>query len=174
MSLEQDFVRYSVEKLRQYLSRIEDCLSRLTPEQVWLRNAESENSVGNLVLHLTGNVTQWIGFGVAGLPDNRHRDAEFAARGGVSSSELIDALRQAVDNAVAVVGVLSAADLAQVTTVQKYTLTKLEAIYHVIEHFSGHTGQILFATKLFTGQDLGYYQYLSKSGSVSPQGSYIP
>lgn len=172
--LDEAFRRYSIEKLKQYVGRIEDCLGRLTPEQIWMRNAESENSVGNLVLHLSGNVTQWIGFGVAGQPDHRQRDAEFATRGGVSLTELVERLRQSVDAAITIVNGLSAAELAQVTTVQNYTLTKLEAVYHVVEHFSGHTGQILFATKLFTGDDLGYYQHLSKSGAISPPATYIP
>lgn len=172
--LDELFLRYSVEKLKQYVSRIEDCLGRLTAEQVWMRHTESENTVGNLVLHLCGNVTQWIGFGVGKQPDLRQRDAEFAARGGVSSDELVSRLQGAVGGAIGIIEGLSEADLARVTTVQNYTLTNLEAIYHVIEHFSGHTGQIQFATKLFTGEDLGYYGHLSKSKRGSPQGSFLP
>lgn len=160
--LDEIFLRYSVEKLNQYVSRIEDCLGRLTPEQVWLRHAETENAIGNLVLHLCGNVTQWIGFGVAKQADHRQRDAEFAARDGLSSAELLSRLQGAVSSAIAILEGLSSDDLGRVTTVQNYTVTNLEAIYHVVEHFSGHTGQIQFATKLFTGEDLAYYKHLSK------------
>ena len=71
------FLKFSADKLEQLHGRIQDCLARLTPEQIWTRNSENENAVGNLVLHLSGNVRQWIGSGVAGLPDNR------AARRGV-------------------------------------------------------------------------------------------
>ena len=78
------FLDYSARKLRQYAGRIEDCLGRLNEEQIWARGAESENAVGNLVLHLAGNVRQWIVAAVGGRPDIRQRDAEFAARGGVA------------------------------------------------------------------------------------------
>jgi len=81
------FLDYSARKLRQATGRIEDCLGRLTEEQIWARGAESENAVGNLVLHLSGNVRQWLVAGVGGRPDTRHRDAEFSARGGVASSD---------------------------------------------------------------------------------------
>jgi uncharacterized protein DUF1572 len=82
-SCEQLFLDYSVRKLRQLTGRIEDCLGRLTEEQIWARGAESENAVGNLVLHLSGNVRQWIVAAVGGRPDIRERDAEFGARGGL-------------------------------------------------------------------------------------------
>jgi len=154
------FVKYSVEKLRQLAGRIENCLGRLSEEQVWTRGSENENAVGNLVLHLCGNVGQWIGTGVAGRPDQRQRDAEFNARDSVSIPELKQRLRSAVEDAAAIIDRLTADDLARQTRVQKYDVTSLEAVYHVVAHFSEHTGQILFATKLLTGQDLGYYGHL--------------
>jgi uncharacterized damage-inducible protein DinB len=157
----QVFTAYAAGKLEQYAARIEDCLSRLTDEQIWLRGGRHDNAVGNIVLHLCGNIRQWIGFGVAGEPDLRERDAEFAARGGVPAAELKTRLRTAVDNAAAIVRAVTPAQLMEVTTIQTYTVTKLEAIFHVVEHFSGHTGQIIFATKLLTDQDLSYYGYLS-------------
>lgn len=161
--IEDYFKRYSVQKLEEYCSRIQDCLGKLSDEQIWMRNSDSQNSIGNLVLHLTGNVRQWIGFGVAGQPDTRQRDAEFAARGGVQPGLLIEKLRSTVSDGAAIITALSTQQLAERTTVQKYTMTKLEAIYHVVEHFSGHTGQIIFATKLLTGDDLGFYRHLSKT-----------
>jgi len=156
-----EFLKYSAEKLQQYAGRIEDCLDRLSEEQVWMRNTEHENAVGNLVLHLCGNVGQWIGTGVAGRPDNRERDKEFAARGSVAIPELKQRLRETVNDAAGIIRGLSPDDLARRTTVQKYDVTTLEAIYHVVAHFSEHTGQILFATKLLTGRDLGYYKHLT-------------
>lgn len=158
--LAAEFVKYSGEKLRQYAGRIEDCLGRLNEEQVWARGTETENAVGNLVLHLCGNLGQWIGFGVAGRADHRERDAEFNARGGTAIADLKQRLRATVDDAAGIIGALKPEDLACRTKVQKYDLTVLEAVYHVVVHFSEHTGQILFATKLLTGQDLGYYGHL--------------
>lgn len=160
--IEQDFLKFSADKLTQLSGRIEDCLGRLSAEQVWTRNTDAENSVGNLALHLCGNVGQWIGSGVGGRPDKRERDAEFGARGDVQPAELAARLNAAVADAAGIIRNLPHARLADKIAVQKYDVTVLEAIYHVVEHFSQHTGQVIFATKLLTGQDLGYYKHLSR------------
>ena len=165
-TLEEFFTDYSADKLKKYTSRIQDCLGRLTEEQIWMRDSESVNSVGNLVLHLCGNVGQWIGSGVGGRPDHRKRDTEFEARGGVGGGELAERLRTTVEDAIEVIRALTPEQMAEVISVQNYCVSKLEAIYHVVEHFALHAGQIMFATKLLTGQDLGYYKHLSKSAPV--------
>ncbi|HWB97865.1 MAG TPA: DUF1572 family protein [Bryobacteraceae bacterium] len=155
------FLNYSAEKLEQLAGRIEDCAGKLSLEQIWLRGGEQQNAVGNLILHLSGNVRQWIISAVGGQPDVRRRDAEFAARGEVGREELLARFRATVAEAVAVIRTVSPRRLAEIVDVQNYHITVMEAIYHVVEHFSQHTGQILFVTKLFTGQDLGYYRHLS-------------
>jgi len=160
--IEQEFIKYSADKLTQLSTRIQDCLGRLTVDQIWLRNTENENAVGNLVLHLCGNLGQWIGAGVAGKPDTRQRDQEFAARGAVSPADLADRLNNAVSEAVAIIREVPPQRLSEKIKVQKYDVTVTEAIYHVVEHFGQHTGQIIFATKLLTGQDLGYYKHLNQ------------
>jgi uncharacterized damage-inducible protein DinB len=157
--IEHDFLNVSVKELTQLSGRIQDCLGRLSSEQIWMRNTDNENSVGNLVLHLCGNVGQWIGSGVGGKPDTRQRDAEFAARGG---AELRDRLTATISDATAIIRNLPIERLSEKTTIQKYDVTLMEAIYHVVEHFAQHTGQIIFATKLLTGQDLGYYKHLNQ------------
>ena len=161
MTNEQIFLTHSSEKLKQYTDRIFVCLDQLTPEQIWARGSENENAVGNLVLHLAGNVRQWIGSGVAGRENIRDRDAEFAARGQADAKELRVLLQSTIDDAVAVIQKLTAKQLSEMIRVQVYDMTVLEAVYHVVEHFSQHTGQIIFATKLFTGTDLGFYRHLS-------------
>jgi uncharacterized damage-inducible protein DinB len=161
VAADAEFIEFSAGKLQQLCGRIEDCLGRLTYDQIWMRNSGNENAVGNLVLHLCGNVTQWIGSGVSGRPDHRQRDNEFAARGDVQPAELATRIHAVIDDAAAVIRSLTAARLAERTIVQGFDLTILEAVYHVVEHFSMHTGQILFATKLLTGQDLGYYHDLA-------------
>jgi uncharacterized damage-inducible protein DinB len=155
------FLAFSVDKLKQNCTRIQDCLAKLTAEQVWLRGSENQNSVGNLVLHLCGNIKQWIGTGIGGAPDTRDRDSEFAAKGGLSPADLSERLAQTVAEILPILRNVTAEQLCEVTRVQNYERSKLEAIYHVVEHFSGHTGQIIFATKLLTGEDLGYYKHLS-------------
>ena len=160
--LDRTFLDASVRRLRLHLSRIESCIDKLSYEQIWYRGSDSSNAVGNLVLHLCGNLGQWIGSGVAGRPDTRTRDAEFAARGEVQPAELMQRLRAVVDDVAAIIEPLSPERLAARITVQNDDVTVLEAIYHVVEHFALHTGQIIFATKALTGEDLGFYRHLSQ------------
>jgi uncharacterized damage-inducible protein DinB len=169
---EEIFLKFSADKLEQLHGRIQDCLARLTPEQIWTRNSENENAVGNLVLHLSGNVRQWIGSGVAGLPDNRQRDAEFDARAGVAPGVLSELLKSRVADAVGIIREVPAARLTERITPQGHDVTVLEAIAHVVEHFSQHTGQIMLLTKMLTGQDLGYYRHLRGSGQAA--GARLP
>ncbi|HEX5229632.1 MAG TPA: DinB family protein [Bryobacteraceae bacterium] len=172
MTSEETFLQFSADKLEQLHSRIQDCLARLTPEQIWARHSESENAVGNLILHLSGNVRQWIGSGVAGLPDHRERDAEFDARGGKSTAELAELINRRVLDAVSIIRSVPPSRLNERITPQGHGVTVLEAIAHVVEHFSMHTGQVILLTKLLTGQDLAYYQYLRGSGRVA--GAKLP
>jgi uncharacterized damage-inducible protein DinB len=153
------FLDYSARKLQQLGLRIETCLNSLNQDQVWARGGETENAVGNLVLHLCGNVRQWIVSGVGGHPDLRDRDAEFSATGG-ALIDLAERLRRTVEEAATVVNAVPAERLTERIMVQKYDVTVLEAIYHVVEHFSMHTGQIIFATKMLTGSDLGFHRHL--------------
>src|SRR5581483_1673753 len=142
-SAESIFLDYSVRKLRQLTERIETCLGKLDERQLWTRGTDNENAVGNLALHLCGNVRQWIIAGIGGQPDVRQRDAEFSARGGAGAPELQSRLRQTVDEAVAVLNAITPERLLETVTIQKYSMPVLEAIYHVVEHFSMHTGQII-------------------------------
>jgi uncharacterized damage-inducible protein DinB len=164
-ALHRLFLDCSVRRLEQSLSRIEVCLGKIGQEQVWARGSENENAVGNLVLHLAGNVRQWIVAGVGGAPDTRQRDGEFSARGGSSIPELQERLRGIVTEAAAVIAAVTPERLAERVVIQKYDVSVLEAIYHVVEHFSLHTGQIIFAIKLLTGSDMGFYPHL-RSGAA--------
>ena len=166
-TLQRRFLDHSVEKLRQYTGRIETCFGKLNEEQVWLRGGENENAPANLVLHLSGNVRQWIVSGVGGRPDVRQRDTEFAARGGISTAELLQRLRQTVEEAAAVITAVTAEQLAESRVIQGYSVSVMEAIYHVVEHFSMHTGQIIFVTKMLTGGDLGFYNHLRAAAAHS-------
>jgi uncharacterized damage-inducible protein DinB len=161
MSNEAEFLRFSGEKLTELCGRIETCVAKLTPEQIWTRGAENENAVGNLMLHLAGNVRQWIICGVGGAEDRRDRDSEFDARSG---ADALERLRATVSEAVEVLKALPHEGLGERRTIQKrYEGTLLAAIYHVVEHFSMHTGQIIFATKLLTGADLEFYGHLKSA-----------
>lgn len=159
-AIDRIFLDFSRRKLLQLSGRIEECLGRLSAEQVWARGSDNENAVGNLVLHLSGNVRQWITAGVGGKPDIRVREREFSARGDVEPAELVERLKGAVEEAAALIDKLTAERLTDRVTIQKYDVTVLEAVAHVVEHFAEHTGQIIFATKLLTGQNPGFYKHL--------------
>lgn len=160
------FLSFSVSKLQQLNERIETCLDRLATEQIWWREAETQNAVGNLVLHLSGNLGQWILTGVGGEPDTRRRDEEFSARGGVEADELKRRLRERVQAAVAVIQALPESRMTERIRVQGYDTSVMEAVYHVVEHFALHAGQIFYATKLLARADLGFYRHLSAEKKV--------
>ena len=163
--LERQFLDHSVAKLEQYTERIATCLGMLNDEQVWARGGTNENAAGNLVLHLCGNVRQWIVAGVGGAPDVRQRDLEFSAGGGLTKADLEAALRATVADAVRVIAELPGEKLPDRLLIQNYSVSRFEAIYHVVEHFAMHTGQILFIAKMLTGADLGFYAHLRTSAA---------
>lgn len=141
----------------EYVPRIAACVARLSREECWRRPGPHGNSIANLLLHLEGNVRQWILCGVGGEEDRRDRDAEFRAAEG-DPEALVERLRVTVDRAVGVVDGLRAGDLLRRRTFQgRYEESLLGAVLHVLEHFSGHAGQIYFYTKMLKGVDLEHY-----------------
>jgi Protein of unknown function (DUF1572) len=169
MTVETEFLSFSADKLTQLLHRIETCVGKLTGEQVWAKTSGKQNSVGNLLMHLNGNVRQWIMHAIDGQPNLRDRDSEFSALNGPGAPDLLARLRATVEEAIAVLHVLPSERLLERVQVQGYDRTVLAAIYHVVEHFAGHTFQIIYATKLLTGEDLGFYAHLSgSSGRKDP------
>jgi uncharacterized damage-inducible protein DinB len=154
------FIACAVELLLEdYLPKIERCLERLNDEQIWWRPNEESNSIGNLVLHLCGNARQWIVSGVGGGLDARDRDAEFAQRELVPRDQLLTLLRSTLDDVASVLRGLDTATLLERRTIQSSDVDLLQAIFHVTEHFSMHTGQILLLTKLLTATDLRLYDF---------------
>lgn len=140
-----------------YLPKIERCVEQLTDENLWWRPNEESNSIGNLILHLSGNVRQWILSGVGEQPDARKRQQEFDQREVIPKKQLLEQLRSTVVEAVDVLTHLNPSFLAESRMIQKKEVSLLYAVYHVVEHFSMHTGQIIAITKLRTGKDLRFY-----------------
>jgi hypothetical protein len=161
MSIESEFLAFSADKLLELVERIETCVRKLTHEQVWMRGSENQNAVGNLLLHLNGNVRQWILHGVGGQADVRDRDGEFAAFGERNAVEMLAALRATVGEAAAVIRALPSERFLARIQPQVYDVTVMSGIYHVVEHFAGHAFQIMLLTKMFTGDDLGFYAHLN-------------
>lgn len=144
--------------LGEQLPRLRACVHQLGDEGVWRRPAPVCNSVGNLLLHLRGNTTQWILATFGAVDDARNRPAEFAAREGASGAELVDALGAVYTRACELVDGLTVDELRRERLVQgRYTESGLSAVLHVLEHCSGHAGQIYAWTKQATGQDLRFY-----------------
>ena len=161
-----DFSRSTLAE--QYWPRMRQCVESLTSEQVWWRpNAES-NSIGNLLLHLNGNVRQWVIDSFSGSESLRNRPAEFAARNGVEPSGLVESLETTVREAAEVIGHLTEADLIRRLEIQGSVVTGLEAVYHVVEHFGMHYGQVVYITKQLRGEDLGFYRELNQTGYFNP------
>ena len=143
--------------LDESLPRIKKCLDLLSDEEIWRQPNDETVSIGNLVLHLCGNVRQWIVSGLGGAEDPRDRDAEFAQRGTIPKADLAVRLEDTLREAAEAMDRVDAASLLETRRVQGQTETGLSILVHVVEHFSYHTGQISLAVKLLKGVDLGYY-----------------
>jgi uncharacterized damage-inducible protein DinB len=148
------FAEYSERKLVELTKKLTACLEQLSDEQVWARGAAHENAVGNLVLHLCGNMRKWIMHGVGGATDVRTRDAEFETTGGLGRSELIALFAATVEEARGVIAAVSPERLIEITHPQGRTVSVLGAIYQVVGHVGEHVGQVVLLTKQMVGRDL--------------------
>ena len=158
----QAFIDYARALLStDYVPKIERCLERLSDEQAWWRAGEKSNSIGNLLRHLSGNARQWIVCGIGGAPDRRERQLEFDAREVIPRAELLDQLKRTLDEVEETLARLDPSRLLEVRHIQGCDVTVLEAVFHVVEHFSMHTGQIILITKMLASADLGFYDFSS-------------
>jgi uncharacterized damage-inducible protein DinB len=150
------FIEVSCKKLDAMVELLSNCMERLSDEQVWARGGEHENSVGNLVLHLDGNIQQWILHGIGGEEDVRERDAEFSTRGGISRAALMERFRATVSKARAVIAATPAERMFERIAPQpgRADSSVLGAIYMVVGHVQQHVGQVVVLTKQMVGTDL--------------------
>ncbi len=137
--------------------RIIRCVGMLTEEQVWWRPNDESNSIGNLILHLEGNVRQWVIAGIGNKPDIRTRQAEFDARENMDSESLIAHLSGTMNEVENVMNTVTPGELLSMKPVQTFEESVLSILIHVTEHFAYHTGQIAYITKLLTANQLGFY-----------------
>ncbi len=165
------FIERAIEFLTgDYLPKIERCLEQLNDEQIWWRANEESNSIGNLVLHLCGNARQWIVCGLGFQPDERVRDAEFSRRDPVERAELLHLLRSTLADVESVLRQLKPSTLLEKRKIQGSEVDVLEAVFHVTEHFSMHTGQIIMLTKMLLQKDLRFYDF----STGAPVHSWLP
>jgi uncharacterized protein DUF1572 len=162
------FLEFSRNKLlNQYWPRLRSSVEPLTDEQIWWRPNPACNSVGNLLLHLNGNVGQWMVASFNGMEDARNRPVEFNERRRIPGRSLLERLDETMLEAEKVLDRLTPDNLAASYFIQGYTVSGLAAVYQVVEHFGMHYGQIVYITKAFRGEDLGFYRELTESGRAS-------
>jgi uncharacterized damage-inducible protein DinB len=145
----------------EYLPKIKRCLEPLTDEQIWWRPNEESNSIGNLLLHLCGNARQWICSGLGGQNDSRYRQAEFDQRELIPRAELLENLEATIRDVDRTLAEFDSEKLLDTYVIQSSDVTALEAIFHVTEHFSMHTGQIILLTKMLTSSSLQFYNFVN-------------
>jgi uncharacterized damage-inducible protein DinB len=152
-----EFIRHSINRIEENTKKVMKCLDELDEKDIWIYPNESSNSMGNLMLHLCGNIRQYIISSLGGKEDIRERDKEFSARGGLTKNELISKFTEIINEAKSIINSVDAGSLLRVRSVQVYEYTGLGIIYHVVEHYSYHTGQIIFFTKMLKNKDLAIY-----------------
>ena len=159
MQLSEQFLARSRHYLGvEYRIKIRAAVETMSADALWWRANEQSNSVGNLLMHLAGNIRQWIVGGIGRQPNTRDRAGEFAARGGANAEELLADLDRALDEVDAVLAGLSEADLATSRTIQGRDVSVFEAVYHVTEHFAMHAGQIILIAKMQTPGAVKFYE----------------
>lgn len=144
--------------LEESWPRIQKAVANLSDDDVWHRENAHTNSVGNLLLHLSGNVRQWIVSGLGGAPDERQRDREFSEKGPTPRSALLEMLEETLGEAGRTLDALDPQTLLEPREIQGTHVNGLRALVHVVEHFSYHVGQITHIVKARKDIDLGYYE----------------
>ncbi len=137
--------------------KIHAALDRLSEEDVWWRPNPESNSIGNILLHLSGNIRQYILSTLDGAEDFRQRSEEFSAKGPILKQKLMQNLDETLLSACTIISSLSEEGLLKKRSVQVYEKTGVEILIHVTEHLSYHTGQIIYFTKWLKGRDMGFY-----------------
>lgn len=160
------FLRQVRFRLREdYRVKIGGALDALSEAEVWWRPNEPSNSIGNLLLHLVGNVRQWVIAGIGGAADTRDRPGEFSERAPRSKAELLALLDATLSEADAVMARIegelattpSDAVLQREHLIQGFPQTVLDALFHITEHFSYHTGQIIYIAKFHGAEKVKFY-----------------
>lgn len=154
----REFLNQSAYRIGLNFPRIKTCIELLSNEEVWQRSNASSNSIGNLVLHLCGNMTQYIISALGRNEDKRERDYEFSAMEGYTAAELLEKMKTVTEECIKIINGLGEKQLLAQYEVQGYQLSGIAVLVHVTEHYSYHTGQIVFLTKSLKDIDTGFYK----------------
>lgn len=157
-NLHREIIENALHRLDESTRMIRTSFDKLSEQDIWKKPNTSSNSVGNLMLHLCGNMHQYIISSLGNTPDIREREKEFSTDSGYTSEELLALLEEKVERVKEVISSCSAEDMLLKREVQGFNLSGLGIIIHVVEHYSYHTGQIAFWTKILNDQDLDFYR----------------
>jgi len=160
----KEFIDQSLTSIDENTAKIKACMNQLDEKDIWFRHNQHVNSVGNIILHLCGNIRQYIISSLGGAPDIRERDIEFSTAGGFTNAELTAKWQDTIREAKTIIARVSPENLVRHRIVQGTEHSGISIIVHVTEHYSYHTGQIIFLTKLYKNIDMGFYTspYLNK------------
>ncbi len=154
----QEYIAYCRRRLqKEYLPKIQKCFDELSDDDIWWRTHETDNCIGNLILHLSGNIRQWIITGIGGAQDIRNRPLEFSERNHIPKVELLKKFENTLREADIVLEHFDVTKLLEVRRFQKWDHTCLDAISHVVEHVAQHMGQIIYITKLRKEKDMKFF-----------------
>jgi uncharacterized damage-inducible protein DinB len=153
----KEFIDQTLKTIDENTSKIKACMKQLGEKDIWFRHNEHVNSIGNIILHLCGNIRQWIISSLGGAPDIRERDLEFSTAGGFTNAELTAKWQDTIREAITIIAQASPENLLRRRVVQGSSISGIGIIIHVTEHYSYHTGQIIFLTKLYKNMDMGFY-----------------
>ena len=156
-SWREELVKNAMFRMDESLRMIRISLDQLPEQDLWKKPNSASNSVANLLLHLCGNITQYVISSLGGREDVRQRDIEFSESGNESASELLERLTAVIEDAKSVISNASEEEFLLVREVQGFTMSGIGVVIHAVEHLSYHTGQIAFWTKLLGDRDLGFY-----------------
>ncbi len=152
-----DLIQQTIHYISLNPPRVANCLARISEAQLWEKPNAQTNSIGNLILHLCGNIRQYLIAGLGGEADIRQRDKEFSTGGGYNKAALLLLLEETVEAGLVKIANTTEAELLQASVIQGIHYTGVGILLHVSEHFSYHVGQIALYTKLWTAEDLGFY-----------------
>lgn len=156
----QDFKENTCYRLDESTRMIQIAFEKINEQQVWQRPNNSSNSLGNQILHLCGNMTQYVISSLGEQEDRRDRDAEFNARDGYTKEILTDKLQTTVNQVKEVIQNATEEQLLKKRHVQGFHFSGMGCVIHAVEHYSYHTGQIAFWVKELINQPLGFYDGL--------------
>ncbi len=156
-AISKEFIEQSIYRMDENSHRIIKCVGELDEDEIWKSPNDHSNSIGNLILHLCGNIRQYIISALGETEDKRRREEEFSTKKGFTKTELLNQLTEIIKSSEQVIKEIGESQLTKIYSVQGFNLTSIGIIIHVTEHYSYHTGQIAFWTKQLKNKDLRFY-----------------